>query len=328
MMKLAKSSNPEVVLASTTFTYLNAFGATYNTNDDGTLCIIPFVNGNAFNTDTYPITVMPTKILSVSGTVSTNGLTFAMGDTIRITLIDASTPLTGNVVVYTATSSPTATTLACSVISTTSYSPFSGTLVTYSAGYPMTLGSSNNNAYNYLKTSITRVIQLSFPNFNTAIIATGFTIPVKMNSFGTYDGQLVLAYSGGGSMLMIDFILAYPSTVSSVYIDLKFPFNMPIGSDIGTKLWAENQLYGFNGGYYITNVRLHGTNNLGNINNGLNISSNPRLGSASAAGGFYYIILGLSDGFQYQVAPGNTNTIGNSLSAVYSLHGVQLSTTN
>lgn len=331
MMKLAKSSNPEVVLASTTFTYLNAFGATYNTNDDGTLCIIPFVNGNAFNTDTYPITVMPTKILSVSGSVSTNGLTFAMGDTIRITLINASSPLTPNVLVYTATSSPTATTLACSVISTTSYDPFTGSLVTYSAGYPMTLGNSNNGGsgvYNFLKNSITSTIQLNFPNFNTAIIATGFTIPVKMNSYGTYDGQLVLAYSGGGSMLIIDFILASPSTISSVYIDLKFPFNMPIGSDIGTKLWAETQNYGFNGGYYITNVRLQGTNNLGNINNGLNISSNPRLGSASAAGGYYYILLGLSGSFQYQIAPGNTNTIGNAQSAVYSLHGVQLSTTN
>ena len=273
---------------------------------------------------------MPTKILTVSGSVST--LAFAMGDTIRITLINASNHLTPNVIVYTATSSPTATTLACSVISTTSYNPFTGSLFTYSPGSPITLGNSFPNSYNFFKTSITSTIWLTFPNFNTAIIATGFTIPVKMNSYGTYDGQLVIAYNGSGSILIIDFILVSASTSGSAYIELKFPFNMPIGSDIGTKLWAENQGYLYNSGYYITDVKnMQGTNSLGNINNGfLNISSNPRLGSASAAsvGAFYYILLGLSGGFKYQIAPGNTNTLGNAQSAVCSLHGVQLSTTN
>jgi hypothetical protein len=325
-MTLAKSSNPGVVLASTTFTYS---ASPYNTNDDGTLCIIPFVNGNAFNTDTYPITVMPTKILSVSGSVL--NLAFDTGDTIRITLINASNPLTPNVVVYTATTGATATTLACSVISTvtTSYYPFNGTLFTYSPGSPITLGNSFPNGYNFFKTSITSTIQLNFPNFNTAIIATGFTIPVQMNSFGTYDGQLVIAYNGSGAILIIDFILAYPSTVSSVYIDLKFPFNMPIGSDLGTKTWADNQGYGYGGGYYITNVRNLQISNFSYINNNFrNISSNPRLGSASALGGFYYILLGLSGGFQYQIAPGNTNTLGGAQNAVCGLYGVQLSTIN
>ena len=107
---------------------------------------------------------------------------------------------------------------------------------------------------------------------------------------------------------------------------------MPIGSDIGTKTWADNQVYGYGGGYYITNVKnLQGTNSFSHINNGfLNISSNPRLGSASAAasGGFYYILLGLSGGFKYQIAPGNTNTLGNAQSAACALYGVTLSTTN
>jgi hypothetical protein len=326
-MTLAKSSNPVVVLASTTFTYS---ASSYNTNDDGTLCIIPFVKGDAFNTDTYPITVMPTKILTVSGSVL--NLAFDTGDTIRITLINASNPLTPNVVVYTATTGATATTLACSVISTvtTSYYPFNGTLFTYSPGSPMSLGNALP-ATGGFKPGITNSIQLNFPNFNTAIIATGFTIPVKMNSFGTYNGQLLLAYNGvAEKILVIDFILAYPSTVSSVYIDLMFPFNMPIGSDIGTKLRAENQIYGYRGGYYITNVTTNNITSYSNINNGFrNISSNPRLGSASALGGFYYISLGLSGGgFQYQIAPGNTNTLGGAQNAVCGLYGVQLSTIN
>ena len=327
-MTLAKSSNPEVVLASTTFTYTD----NYNTNNDGTLFIIPFVNGNAFNPDTYPITVMPTKILTVAGSVST--LAFDTGDAIRITLINAnaSNPRT-NVIVYTATSSPTDTTLACSVISTVSpnYYPFNSSLFIYSPGSPIITGGSLPSGYNNFPSSINQSIQLTFPNFSNAIIATGFTIPVKMNSFGTYNGQLLLAYNGvSEKILVIDFILVYPSTISSsAYIDLMFPFNMPIGNDIGTKLLAGNQIYTYSGGYYITNVTTNNITSYSNINNGFrNISSNPRLGSASAAstGGYYYVLLGLSGAFQYQIAPGNTNTYGQN--AVYGLYGVQLSTTN
>jgi hypothetical protein len=104
---------------------------------------------------------------------------------------------------------------------------------------------------------------------------------------------------------------------------------MPIGSDLGTKTWADNQGYGYGGGYYITNVRNLQISNFSYINNNFrNISSNPRLGSASALGGFYYILLGLSGGFQYQIAPGNTNTLGGAQNAVCGLYGVQLSTIN
>jgi hypothetical protein len=320
-MTLAKSNNPTAVLASTTFTYTD----NYNTNDDGTLFIIPFVNGNAFNTDTYPITVMPTKILTVSGSVST--LAFDTGDAIRITLINASSPLNGNVVVYTATANPTNSTLACSVISTVSpsYYSFNSSLFIYSPGSPITTGGSLPSGYNNFPSSITSQIQVNFPNFSTAIIATGFTIPVQMNSHGTYDGQLLLVYSGGGGIiLVIDFILVSTSTMRSPYINLQFPFNMPIGNDMGSKTWAQNQNYAYWGGYYITNVKTqNNTAPFNNINNGfLNISSNPRLGSASAAatGAYNYVILGLSGGFKYQIAPpGNT---------VCSLYGSTLTTQN
>jgi hypothetical protein len=320
-MTLAKSNNPTAVLASTTFTYTD----NYNTNDDGTLFIIPFVNGNAFNTDTHPITVMPTKILTVSGSVST--LAFDTGDAIRITLINASSPLNGNVVVYTATANPTNSTLACSVISTVTASsyPFTTSLFVNNPVSPISLGNSIPSGYNNFPSSITSQIQVNFPNFSTAIIATGFTIPVQMNSHGTYDGQLVLLYSaGGGAILVIDFILVATSTMSSPYINLQFPFNMPIGNDMGSKTWAQNQYYARDGGYYITNVKTqNNTAPFNNINNGfLNISSNPRLGSASAAatGACNYVILGLSGSFKYQIAPpGNT---------VCSLYGSTLTTQN
>lgn len=323
-MTLAKSNNPTAVLASTTFTYTD----NYNTNDDGTLFIIPFVNGNAFNTDTYPITVMPTKILTVSGSVST--LAFDTGDAIRITLINASNPLTPNVIVQTATASPTNTTLACSVISTVTASsyPFTSSLFSYSPGSPITTGGSLPRMSNAFQSAINHSIQLTFPNFSTAIIATGFTIPVQMYVHGTYAGQLLLVYSGGGGIiLVIDFILVSTSTMSSPYINLQFPFNMPIGNDMGSKTRAQNQYYTSDGGYYITNVTTQNTAVAPNINNGLaNITSNPRLGSAAASVGHYYVLLGLAGNFMYQISPQNTNAYGQN--AVYSLYGSALTTQN
>ena len=324
-MTLAKSSNPEVVLASTTFTYND----NYNTNNDGTLFIIPFVNGNAFNPDTYPITVMPTKILTVAGSVST--LAFDTGDAIRITLINASNPRT-NVIVYTAASSPTATTLACSVISTVSpnYYPFNGSLFTYSPGSPIVTGASVAAISTIITFSkeITNAIQVNFPSFSTAIIATGFTIQVSMNAIGSYVGQLILRWSGGGGyILTIDLIIV--STNLTGYINLAIPFNMPIGSDIGTKLWAGNQIYTYSGGYYITNVTTSNIQSYSNINNGLvNITSNPRLGSASAPGsGWYMVGLGISGDFKYQQSPSYISSNGGH-NAACTLHGATLNTLN
>ena len=327
MMTLAKSSNPEVVLASTTFTYTD----NYNTNNDGTLFIIPFVNGNAFNPDTYPITVMPTKILTVAGSVST--LAFDTGDAIRITLINASNPRT-NVIVYTAASSPTATTLACSVISTVSpnYYPFNGSLFTYSPGSPIVTGASVAAISTIITFSkeITNAIQVNFPSFSTAIIATGFTIQVSMNAIGSYVGQLILRWNGGGGyILTIDFILVSTSTMSSPYINLQFPFNMPIGNDMGSKTRAQNQIYAYSGGYYITNVTTSNIQSYSNINNGLvNITSNPRLGSASAPGsGWYMVGLGISGDFKYQQSPSYISSNGGH-NAACTLHGATLNTLN
>ena len=59
----------------------------YNSNADGTLFIIPFINGNTFSLNTFPITVMPTCISAVSGNITDpNKLAFQTGDTIQITL--------------------------------------------------------------------------------------------------------------------------------------------------------------------------------------------------------------------------------------------------
>jgi hypothetical protein len=332
VMKLSKTNNPGLVFASTSFT----FSDTYDTNNDGTLCIIPFVVGTTFNENTYPITIKPTKITSVEGSLMqiNDALTFDAGDTIRITLSNASNP-TKIVNVYTHTSNPSST-LACSVISTVtnSFSPFGSSLFVNNPVSPISLGNSVPSQWNGFQSSITSQIQVNFPNFSTAIIATGFTIPVQMNSHGTYEGQLMLAYSaGGGAILVIDFTLDSASTSSSAYINLQFPFNMPIGTQIGTKMWADNQIIGYNGGYYITNVTTKITNtsySLPNINNGfLNISSNPRLGSASAAatGAYNYVILGLSGTFKYQQSTYNSPYGGGS-NAVCALYGTTLSTTN
>ena len=322
IMTLSRSNNPTVAIATTTFTY----NANYDTFNDGTLCIIPFVNGNAFNDNTYPITIRPTTILSVSGSMSTNdALTFNAGDAIRITLINQSNPQT-TVYVYTATASNQST-LACSVISTVTASsyPYATSLFSYaqSSTYnPASLipGGGNNN-YTFPSTMSYGVI-VTFPPFNNAIIATGMKIPVIMTSPGSYSGQLVLLNSFViGAILIIDFTIVTVNPYQT--INLELPFNMPIGVDQGTKKWAENQYYTRDGGYYISNVSVSALASYSYINNGLvNISSNPRLGQMAASGNYHYIWLAMSTSFNYL-----NSSSGGSGKACY-LYGMNLKTPN
>ena len=86
-MSISKLSSPTTILATVTFTASSQSPNSLNSNDDGNLFFIPFINGNTFNENTYPITIMPTYISSITGTITDpNALTFNAGDTILIKL--------------------------------------------------------------------------------------------------------------------------------------------------------------------------------------------------------------------------------------------------
>jgi hypothetical protein len=87
-MSICNMSSATMTLAMVTFTASSGSSSSFNSNDDGNLFFIPFINGNTINSSDNPhLTVMPTYISSITGTIiGPNALTFNAGDTIVISL--------------------------------------------------------------------------------------------------------------------------------------------------------------------------------------------------------------------------------------------------
>jgi hypothetical protein len=168
------------ILATTTITTSGNF----NSYNDGSLFIIPFVNGTSFSLATYPITVMPPTISSVIGNSDPNKLAFKTGDTITIQLISTSINNFG------AGTNSNGNALAGSILCTGNV-PTTGYV--YNSG--ATFGNPTNSPGFLFPTLVGGVSNGGVPN---GLILTNFNVPPVWTTLATISWTLSITASMPG----------------------------------------------------------------------------------------------------------------------------------
>jgi hypothetical protein len=211
---------PSLPLATMTITNNSAI-AGYNSTTDGTLFIIPFIQGTTFGLNTSPITSMPTCISAVSGNISDpNKLAFSTGDVIQITLT-SSAPFTAGI---SALNTPAG--LAGSILCSNS----SG--AKYNDSTLFNIGSSGFSLYNSgVNFSISTIAGGSNGTILTRVIIPPIVSLIANNISGaSLLWTLTISYTSGQNILTVNFV------ITSVNDAMFTPINGAVASGYASPL--------------------------------------------------------------------------------------------
>ena len=249
-MSISKLSSPNTILATVTFTASSQSPNSFNSNDDGNLFFIPFINGNTFNENTYPITIMPTYISSITGTITDpNALTFNAGDTI---LIKLSGTLSN---VLTLVGNGVSNSLVGSIISSNTVPAWNNNhTILYSSQPPV----SQPSLVGVVTSSNPYSISFTYtPSQNCILVGMTYLGFATNNPVNNFPMNLVISNPNGGTVFCVTFNIDFNvlTTVNGTQMyganGVYIPFDM---SDSSSSFPSITTMYGYN---VISNVNIN-----------------------------------------------------------------------